>query len=425
MQPADTDNTTESGETAEQIERQNVVTLVLHQICIRTGWIFKTESVIMPAFLDTISQAGWVQGMLPPLNRFGQSLAPLILSERLSKAPLKSHWLATSTMLMGLPFLCLGGILLLTAKPTTSLVIFFLASYLLFFCVTGVNQASFNTIQGKLIRPARRGRLVAIAGYVGSPVAVTLAWFLLRPWTDADPPKYAWIFLFTGTVFLAAGFTVRRLKEKPDAAVDKPPLRVKRRFQEARAVLTADRNLRRLCVLAALFVCSQLLFPHYQRLGHALSGFEGGMLMYWVVAQNLSAAFFSWISGRLADRNGTRSALRFLTFVGMFPPALSLLLEQYAGASCYWLTFVVLGAVPVTYRMMLNYALELTHRANHPIYVSTVVLCMAPPIVLSPLIGEFVARIGYTTPFLSISALLVVAWGMTISMVEPRKQLAT
>ncbi|HIE97333.1 MAG TPA: hypothetical protein EYQ63_10035, partial [Fuerstia sp.] len=53
----------------DRAEGRNVLTLVLHQILFRTAWIFKTESVILPAFLDSITDVGWVRGMLPPLNR--------------------------------------------------------------------------------------------------------------------------------------------------------------------------------------------------------------------------------------------------------------------------------------------------------------------------------------------------------------------
>ena len=70
--------------------------------------------------------------------------------------------------------------------------------------------------------------------------------------------------------------------------------------------------------------------------------------------------------------------------------------------------------------MQLNYALELTDRSRHPIYVSTIVLCMAFPIVLSPLVGEFVARIGYAWPFSVIAAVLTTAWLLTLTMIEPR-----
>ena len=40
----------------------------------------------------------------------------------------------------------------------------------LFFAAIGVNDLAYNTIQGKLIRPTRRGRLLMIADFVGRVV---------------------------------------------------------------------------------------------------------------------------------------------------------------------------------------------------------------------------------------------------------------
>jgi len=406
----------------DRAEGRNVLTLVLHQMLFRTAWIFKTESVIVPAFLDTITDVGWVRGMLPPLNRFGQSLTPVLLSDRLNRADLKSRWLSRTTFLMAVPFLTLGGMLLVFGGNSGAwFVIFFLSAYAAFFCICGINQAAYNTIQGKLIRPERRGRLAALAGNVGSPVAVLTAWILLRPWTQHQPAHFAYIFLFTGAMFLLAGFTVQGLREQPDPVRIRLPIDARRRFAVARQALHRDPHLRRLCFLAALFVCSQLLFPHYQRLGRQQPGYQGSMLMVWVVAQNLSAAGFSWFSGRLADRHGTRAALRCLTFLAMFAPPLALFLAAFADAHWFWLSFAWLGLVPVTFRMMLNYALELTCRENHPIYVSTVVLCMAPPIILSPLVGDAVHRIGYVIPFCGISVVVLGAWCLSLVMVEPRE----
>lgn len=408
-------------EQAKEAEPRNILTLVMHQVLFRTAWIFKTESVIMPAFLDTLTEAGWVRGLLPLLNRTGQSVTPLLLSDRLSRTHLKSRWLAGSTFLMSLPFLSIGGLwLAVDGQTSTWFVVFFLFAYGTFFSVHGVNQASFNTLQGKVIRPDRRGRLMRIIGSIGSPLAVLMAWLLLRPWTQSSPPEFAYIFLFTGSMFLCASFMLRRIVEKPDRQQDKSTLVVKRRFQEAYYLIKTDPHLRRLCLLAALFVCSQLLFPHYQRLGRESRGYSGQMLMVWVIAQNLSAAGFSWFSGMIADKRGTRSALRWLTFLAVFPPGLSLVLAQYTNASWYWLTFAWLGAVPVTYRMQLNYALELTERRNHPIYVSTVVLCMTLPIVASPLIGKWVESSGYARPFLQITGLIAAAWMTSLFLVEPR-----
>ena len=407
--------------TLDKTESRNVIVLVIHQLMFRTAWIFKTESVIMPAFLDSISDAGWVRGMLPPLNRFSQSVAPLLMADRLSATPRKAAWLQRTTLMMSLPFLLLGSALLVYGGDTPDWFPFaFLTVYATFFCLHGVNQATFNTIQGKLIKPHRRGRLMAIAGYVGSPTAVLMAWLLMKPWTQHNPPLFSKIFLFTGSVFLLASFVARFVSEKPDTA---SKLKAKRRHvRDAVQRLKNDPVLRRLCTIAALFVTSQLLFPHYQRIGREQDGYSGDMLMIWVIAQNLGAAGFSWISGQLADRFGTRCALRWLIFGAAFSPLVALLLGNTTDAGWYWLTFVWLGLVPVTYRMQLNYVLEITDRSQHPIYVSTVVLCMAPPIVLSPFIGEVVARIGYVVPFCSISCVVLVAWLLSLTMIEPRHQ---
>lgn len=409
------------GDAGDRQEADNILTLVVHQVLFRVAWIFKTESVIMPAFLDSISSAGWVRGMLPPLNRFGQSLAPLLLSDRLSRTSRKSTWLSRTTFLMSLPFLLLGLMQqVFGASSPDWFVGFFLAAYGVFFCLHGVNQASFSTLQGKLIRPHRRGRLMVLAGYLGTPLAVLAAWFLLRPWTQQQPPNFSAIFLFTGFAFLLASVASRRLREDDDPVESRMAIDAKLRFFEAWQCLKHDRHLRRLAIFSAMFVSSQLLFPHYQRLGRMQPGYEGQMLMIWVIAQHVAATVFSWIGGYLADKNGTRSALRWLAFGAIFAPLLSLYLNASASADWYWLTFFWLGLVPVTYRIQLNYVLELTDRQHHPIYVSTVVLCMALPIVLSPLVGHLVQQIGYIVPFGGIAAVLVAAWCLTLFMVEPR-----
>ena len=39
----------------------NMLVLAAYLIVQRVAWVFKTESVIMPAFLDTIAGAGWLR----------------------------------------------------------------------------------------------------------------------------------------------------------------------------------------------------------------------------------------------------------------------------------------------------------------------------------------------------------------------------
>ncbi|MEP3482623.1 MAG: hypothetical protein ABJZ55_25495 [Fuerstiella sp.] len=407
----------------EALEARNILVLVIHQVFFRTAWIFKIESVIMPAFLDSITSVGWLRGMLPLLNRFGQALVPLLLSERLSQTTRKATWLSRTTFFMSLPFLSLGALLLVPELRSQSwFVYYFLAAYLTFFCLHGVNQASFNTIQGKLIRPNRRGRLIMLASVFGTPVAVSMAWLLLRPWTAEVPIQFSYIFLFTGSLFFLASLVTSQISERQDPKVAKAVLSFSKRLRDAKRAITEDADLKRLCQFSALFVSTQLLFPYYQRLGQSLADFQGSMLMIWVVAQFVSAALFSWIAGFIADVRGTRSALRILSFAATFAPMLALSIAWADSAAWYWMTFFSLGLVPVTYRIQLNYALELTDRQHHPIYVSTVVLSATVPILLSPLVGELVEQFDYLPTFIAITVLLALAWTKTWFMIEPRDQ---
>ena len=46
----------------ERNEPRNFILLAVYQIVLRVGWIFKTESIVMPAFLDHIGGTPWLRG---------------------------------------------------------------------------------------------------------------------------------------------------------------------------------------------------------------------------------------------------------------------------------------------------------------------------------------------------------------------------
>ncbi|MEZ6049522.1 MAG: hypothetical protein R3C11_28870 [Planctomycetaceae bacterium] len=92
----------------EESEPRNFASLIAHQVSVRVAWVFKTESVFIPAFLDSISGAAWVRSWLPVLNRIGQSFAPLWLADRIQTAPQKKGLLLVTTWLMGLPWILLA-----------------------------------------------------------------------------------------------------------------------------------------------------------------------------------------------------------------------------------------------------------------------------------------------------------------------------
>ena len=171
-------------------ERRNTALLVLHIVVIRIGWIFKTESVIIPAFLDSIAGAGWVRGLLPVLNRAGGSVPAFLLSRRLKVAPQKKWVLFVATLGEAAPFLVLAWLFGRGPSSSAWLPVSFLILYGIFFGFAGLSQIVVGTLQGKLIRARRRGRLLALSTFGGSVPAVFLAWWLLPGWLEA--PRPAW-----------------------------------------------------------------------------------------------------------------------------------------------------------------------------------------------------------------------------------------
>jgi MFS family permease len=422
----------ESGDADESSrlkhESINLGILAVQLIIMRIGWIFKTESVIIPHVLDVISgNAAWARGFLPVLNRLGQSLPPLLAADFIRDIRLKKRALIFTTLGMALPFLILAGVWSwLDNRSQPWLVVLFLVLYFVFFAATGLNQLVDGTLQGKLIRPARRGRLLGIAGVIGAAGAVSAAWFLLRPWIQL--PNYdgfVYIFLFNGSAYVIAGLMANLCYEQPDPQLAKhstqPPWWTP--FVRAWQTFRDDQRFRRAALVATLFMSGLLLFPHYQSMARELLGTSSIDIIWWVIAQNISVGLLSPFFGGIADRYGNRIALRIAAFMAALTPLTAVLLASSwfpFGRQWFWITYVFLGVTPVTMKTIANYTLELVPRDKHPQYLSTMTICYTIPFLLSPLLGVVIDLIPWQLPFLVISGTIAVGGLLTFRMAEPR-----
>ena len=424
-----------------KLEPHNLLALSAYSALLRFAWIFKTESVIIPAFLDSIAGAGWLRGCLPVLNRFGQSLPPMLFARRLRQARQKKWSLIGTAVCMGISLLVLAVLwLMLDNKQQPWLPAVFLFLYLVFFVSSGLNQLSFGTLQGKLIRPDRRGELLGLSGLVGSVASVIGAWFLLQRWLNLPDHGFGWIFGFSGLGFLLCGATCFFVREPADVGqvsnlprhespsgdgqVENLP-HEEGGIRASWRLVCRDAHFRWLAVVAMLFIAIQLLFPHFQALGqkHVSAEQLGYQLMLWVIAQNVAVGVFSFISGKIADRFGNRLSLQWQVFGTALVPLLALLFTSgFAGFETkhFWLTFFFLGLTPVTIKTLTNYALELAEADQHPLYVSTLHACLAVPFFFSPLVGWLVDLYDFEKVFLGISGIIALGWLASLRLVEPR-----
>lgn len=412
-------------------EARNTLWIEAYQVLIRSGWIFKTETIIMPAVLDAVVDSGTLRGLLPVLNRGGQSLPPLAAAGPISRMPRQRSALVATTLAMAACF----GLLAIAWGPLAKtrpdfLAGLFLAMYAAFAAANGLNQLVLATLQGKLIAAGNRGRAMVVSVTVGSVLAIAAALVLLRPWL-AEPDGFPKIFAATAAFFAAAAFVPLLLDEPvaPPAACGRHGggwfARLAAGAVGWRRTILADAALFRLAVVAACFSAVLMLFPHYQAFARDDLGTGRGSLLTWVVAQNVVTGLASLVAGPLADRRGTRITLIWLVGLSSLTPLVVVLLSlapvSLAG-SWFWLVFASLGLNPISLKMFTGYALELAPvAAEHPRYVSIVGAALAAPFVVSPLVGLAVDAIGFRPVFLVGAATIFSGAVVACGLPEPRQ----
>lgn len=415
-------------------ETRNTLWLEVYQVVVRVGWIFKTETIIMPAVLDAVVDSGTLRGLLPVLNRGGQSVPPLFAAGVLAGRPRKKWALVRTSLAMAAWF----GILAVAWQPLADrrpdlLALLFLVLYALFSASNGLNQLVVAALQGKLVSPGRRGRAMVVSVAIGSLLAILAAVLLLGPWLEA-PDGFPKIFGATALFFGLAAVVPVMLDEPadgPDAGALPPGRAVGWRGVRAdvlgwRLALRMDPALGRLCLVAACFSMVLMLFPHYQAFARDRLGSPIGSLLTWVVVQNAATGFVSLVAGPVSDRRGTRIVLAWLVALSATTPLivtlLSLLPHSVAG-DWFWIVYAPLGLNPLSLKLFTNYALELAPRAaDHPRYVSIVGAALAAPFVLSPLIGLAVDAVGFRPVFIAGTAVISAGAGLAVGLPEPRRR---
>ena len=422
-------------EETHENEANNFVWLALHQVFMRIGWIFKTESIVIPYFMDAIGGGPVLRGSLMVFNRLGFSIPPALYASTLKRMPRKCRSVLVTTAGMAIPFAVLSGLWASGlwrgpgGEPAAWMPYFFLAAYGVFFTVTGLNQLAVHSVNGKLIRPERRGRLFAAGVFVGAPIAIACAWLLMPRWLELPDGGFTWLFAAPAVLFLLASLTQLGVREKPDDfdEVSESPAR---RLWDATVLGLRSDDCRRIAITSLLFSTTFTLFPHYQALARQTaeasnaSGFDLRSLMIWTVTQHTSVALLSLLTGPLADRLGNRAAVRFCMFGTALAPLAAVALAlapPEVTTRWFWLVFIPLGFTPVTIKMIINYTLEVAPREDHPRYVSAIGMCLAWPVILgSPLVGAMVGWFGCVPVFAAGVVVLLAAGWQTLGLVEPR-----
>lgn len=405
----------------------NFYRLLIYQVGLRIGWIFKTETVIMPAVLDLISGSAWIRGFLPVFNRFGQSIPPLLTSNFLATRRQKKRVLFATSLSMAICFAIFSLLIGFRDSISNSLIVWvFLIVYAVFFSCVGLNQAALNTLHGKLLPAKKRGRFMVFSSTCGVAAAVSCAVFLLPSLLQKDADAFHLIFGISASLFFVASIISLWLIEPEDHF---PSMRTHfwKRVPEAIGILGTDKEFRLFIVVAAIFGSSIAILPHYQSLAKVSGSFSYSWLLPWLVAQNVGSALFGVSFGFLADKYGNRLALRVGLLIQSTIPLVALLSSAVFQNVClaFIAVFFMLGNTPVLFRLCNNFTLESTGVQSHPKYLGAQAACISLPcVLLSVPVGFLVDQIGYVLVFAGQAFVLFLGFLLTFRISEPRQSKA-
>ena len=419
MDKSASDQTNSASEESYPHEKRNLFVFALNQILMRLGWMFKAESVVIPAFIDIYTSSGTIRGLLPLILRIGQSLPQFLVAQRVARMPKKQGFFILTGFGFTIPWCVLSLVLGLTHWSANVIVAVFLVLCTIHWLMVGCNHLANGTLQGKLISPQKRGRLLAYSNVIGCSLSIGLAIYLMPRWLSETNPRYATIFGVTAGAFGIAAFVSFWFRELPSQAEGTAPFF--KFLGDALLLLRHDRNFRRFALVILLFYSIWPLFPHYAVFGKRTLGLASSGFVTLIVAQNASNAVGAGVMGNIADRSGNRFVLRLLILISAFTPLLAVGISRIpSGAQLYWIIFALIGFTPVSARIVTNYTLEIAPQEKHPQYLGVMSLFQAIPLFVSPLIGALIEEFAFEPVFITSSVLVACGFLLTFRLAEPR-----
>ena len=413
------DQTSDPFKESYPSEKRNLIVFALNQILMRLGWMFKAESVVIPAFIEVYTSSGTIRGLLPLILRIGQSLPQFLVAQRVARMPTKRGFFVFTAFSFAIPWFILSAALSLTRWSANVVVAVFLVLCTLHWLAVGCHHLANGTLQGKLISPEKRGRLLAYSNVIGCTLSIGVAFYLLPRWLAADTPRYALLFGATAISFGVAASVSFWFKELPSQPEGTAPFF--KFLGEALLSLRYDSDFRRFAIVILLFYSIWPLFPHYTVFGQRTLGLAPSGFVTLIIAQNAANAMGAGIMGNIADRSGNRFVLRILILISAFMPLLAVGISRMpSGAQFYWIIFALMGCTPVSARIVTNYTLEIAPQEKHPQYLGVMSLFQAIPLFVSPLIGMLIEEFAFEPVFIGGGVLVLLGFALTFRLAEPR-----
>ncbi|MBT3267654.1 MFS transporter [Candidatus Poribacteria bacterium] len=420
---------------------RNFRAMALYTSFMQMGWIFKTESTVIPMFVTYLTTNPMLISVVPVLSRLPQFLSQFLFLGVVERARQRKRVLIAATTLFTFAWggiaaaLWFGGGL----SPGVMLALF-LTLYAVGWTAMGVERVSNRVMQGSLIPTRRRGRVFGIGGSIGRFSALisgaVIADFMSR---DTDfRLNFALLFGMAFAFFVVTVLCQLTFREPPQPPAVSGHMRLGQVARDGWRLLHEDVDFRRIFLIGCFQSFSVNLFAfyvpyartwstapdHLQRLGFALGQ---GLTIQHVVVGVLSLGL-----GLLVDWKGNRVVLRGLCLLLANIPLLIILIGRYVPADARLTAllgvYAMIGCLPVMARVTGNYVLEIGPADTRTLYVgifgSGQIVTLAFPLLLGVVVSGLTrmlgAKLAYEAVFLSCSALFYTSVFLASRLREPR-----
>ncbi|MXX82520.1 MAG: MFS transporter [Chloroflexi bacterium] len=358
-----------------------------------------SRETIMPLLISNLTDSKIAIGLEPAIHSICFYLPQLFAANHTERLKRKLPFV----MLVGgvverLPYFFLAlaiGLLALTSPNLTLLIVYAVIALTAF--GAGVATPAWYTMIGKVIPVNRRGIFSGIGHGLGALMGIfgaVLVGIALDEF--AYPQNFAALFL-AAAVFMGISWGGLALNREPASPSVKEQISQRQYFRQLPAVLGGNANFRRFLFaysISRLGLMGASFFIVFGNERFALIGAEVGLLTAVLLG---SQAVMQLALGWLGDRRGHKLNLTIFAFAVALAAALATVASDIRGLLP---AFALLGTALAADRIShLNIVLEFALPEDQPTFIGLTNTLLAPVVFLAPIIGGWVADIGFEPLF--------------------------
>lgn len=363
------------------------------------GLSFASSSTILPLFVSKLWDSPLLIGLLAMLGQAGWFLPQLLTAGHIERSARKKPWVVNLGMFAERVPVAIWPLAALTAtvSPGAALILFF-ASYAWHQVGAGLIAPAWQDMIAVCFPVTRRGRFMGLSFFVGTGVGTVGAFFsgqILEAFTF--PHNFALLFaLTTGGILVSWVFIA--LTREPVQPVDAQSLIDTNLRGKLGRILRQDHNFRRY-LLARMLISMGAMGTGFVAVAVVdLYGVPDRTVGYFTAILMVGQTLGNLVCGLLSDRYGHKHSMELSVAALAAAFALAWIAPSPAW---YYGVFLLLGFFNAgTMVSGLLIVMEFTDRSRRPTYVGVANTAVGIANLVAPLIGGWIALMGYDSLFL-------------------------